>query len=43
MLVLRAALPPEQRSGALRVLYDLSGVRVDDLLAWHEERLQRAA
>lgn len=30
-------------SGALRVLYDLSGVRVADLLAWHEERLQRAA
>lgn len=29
--------------GALRVLYDLSGVRVADLLAWHEERLQRAA
>lgn len=30
-------------SGALRVLYDLSGVRVDDVLAWHDERLQRAA
>lgn len=30
-------------NGALRVLYDLSEVRVADLLAWHEERLQRAA
>lgn len=30
-------------NGALRVLYDLSGARVDDVLAWHDERLQRAA
>jgi HAD superfamily hydrolase (TIGR01509 family) len=30
-------------NGALRVLYDLAGVQVSDLLAWHEERLQRAA
>jgi HAD superfamily hydrolase (TIGR01509 family) len=29
--------------GALRVRYDLAGVRVADLLAWHEERLQHAA
>lgn len=29
--------------GALRVLPGLEGVRADDLLAWHEERLRRAA